>query len=234
MAALYTARDIAVLALRMIGVVAPQDSEASEGKILIALQILDLILAEKAGTTRFWFMTPQNATFNYAANSTSVDLTGLLGSNKLDFVRYAYNDDTSDPITLLRRDEYDLFKQGLFPFITGRALYIATDGDDTYTAYLLPTPTSAVTIRLTGNKFSTSVSAAVRSSSDVPHGFEVAWQRWMVHALAADAGNGPLARIPEERLSRWSRIADNSFAILNSYRGGGQRSQARYTRAWTG
>lgn len=218
----------------MCGVVAPQETEAPEGKVLIALQILDMILAEKAGTSRFTFLTPQHATFTYAANADSVDVTSLLGANKLDFVRAAYNDDTSDEITLLRRDEWDLFQNGLYCFGTARALYIADNNVDTYTAFLLPKPTVDFKIRLTGNKFPNDVAKATKSASDVSHGFGVAWQRWMTYALAIDCGSGPLARLPEDRLNDWRVQAQLSWIALQAYRGGGQRKRGRFTRAYDG
>lgn len=236
MSKLFSAREIGVLALRKIGVVSALETSANEGKLLVALQQLDLILSEKSGTTRLWNFVPQELTFSYTADAESVNITSLLGANNtLDMFKAAYNDDTDDEITLLRRDEFDLYKNGgLFPFITGRVLYVASDGDDTYSAYLRPVPTEAITIRITGQRFSPSVSDATSSSSNLAHGFEKPWQRWMVYALAADIGDGPLARIPETRLADWRGIAHESWVKVNAYRGGGQRKYARFTRAYNG
>lgn len=236
MAKLFSAREIGVLALRKIGLVPGQDSSAPEGKLQIALQYLDMLLTEKAGTTRLWFFTPQSATFTYPAMAPSVDITSLLGpNNKLDFYRHAYIDTTDEEITLLRRDQFDEHdNSGLFPFITSRALYVATDGDDTYTAFMRPLPFTNIVVRVTGQKFSPTVAQTTNSSSEQAHGFEVAWQRWMVNALSVDIGDGPLARMPEDRLATWEAKAQLSWNQLNSYRGGGQRDQRRFTRAWRG
>lgn len=238
MAKLFSAREIGVLALRKIGVVASQDTSADEGRLAIALQYLDLLLSEKAGTTRFWQLVPQAATFTYTADADSVDITSLMGSaNVIDVFRAAYNDDTDDEIALLSREEWDLHKSGgLFPFKSSRALYIASDGDETYTAYMLPVPTLALTVRITGQKFSPTVTAATSSTSTsaLAHGLDRSFQRWMVNALAVDIGDGPLARMPEDRLNSWRGVAQQSWARVNGYRGGGQRKQARFTRAWGG
>lgn len=236
MAKLFNAREICTLALRRIGVVAKDDSSVADAILLTALQHLDMLLAEKAGTTRLWFLSPQELTFTYAADSESVDISSLLGANnRLDMLRAAYDDDTDDEITLLRRAEFDIIKNGgALDYTSGRTLFVAPDGDDTYTAYLRPVPTTALSIRVTGTKLSPSVSLATQSSATMAHGFETAWQRWMVYALAADIGDGPLARLPEERLNRWVAIAGNSWVELNSTRGGGQRKAVRFTRPWTG
>lgn len=237
MAKLFNAREICVLALRKIGAVAQQDSSTpSSGLVEIALQHLDLILSEKSGTTRLWFLSPQALTFSYTASAGSVDISSLLGANnKLDMVRAAYNDTTDDEITLLTRDQFNIIKNGgALDFTAARTLYIGPDGDDTYTAYLRPIPTTAITIRVTGTKLAPSVALATASNSTTAHGFETAWQRWMVHVLAADIGDGPLARLPEDRLDRWRGIARESWVELNSYRGGGERKAVRFTRAWGG
>lgn len=236
MAKLFTAREIATLALRNIGVVSNVETSAPEGKLLIALELLDVILSEKAGTTRIWSLVPQELTFTYTADAESVNITALLGANNsLDVFRHAYDDDTDDEILLVRRQDFDDSKNsGLFPFTAGRILYVASDGDDTYTAYMRPVPTTALTVRITGQRFSPTVSAAAGSSAGLAHGFERAWQRWMVNALSADAGNGPLARLPKDRLDDYRGLAQQSWIDLNSYRGGGQRPAARFTKAWTG
>lgn len=236
MAKLFSAREIATLALRKIGVVSGLDTASSEGKVQIALQHLDLILAHKAGTSRIWSLVPQSATFSYTADAESVNVTSLLGSgNQLDLFRHAYNDDTDQEITLLRRAEFDQYRSaGTNPYPSGDVLYIAGDGDDSYTAYLRPVPTAAKTIRITGQRFSATVSAASNSNSAVAHGFDTAFQLWMVSALAYITGDGPLARMPEDRLARFNEDAARYWIELTSRRGLGQTKAARFTRAWTG
>jgi len=236
MAKLFSAREICTLAMRLAGVVAPQDTAAAESNTLVALSYLDLILGEKSGTTRLWFLVPVDLTFTYTADADSVDISALLGSNnRIDMLRAAYNADTDDEIALLRREDFDKIRNGgTFPFAPGRKLYVASDGDDTYTAYMRPVPTEALSVRVTGNKLSTTVTAATGSSSNLAHGFETAWQRWMIYALAADIGNGPLARLPTDRVETFLGIAETSWVKLNRYRGGGQRKAARFTRAWAG
>lgn len=235
MATLFSAREIATLALRKAGIVSPQDTAASEDKLLIALKFLDTILSEKSGSGRLWFLVPQSLTFSYTADAASVDITSLLGSTRIDMFRAAYNDDTDDEITLLREADFQTIKNGgALPFTSGRNLYIASDGDGTYTAYMLPAPTAALTVRITGQTLTPAVAGATQSSSELAHGFEMSWQRWMIHALAHDVGDGPLARLPEERLNRFMGIANESWAKLNGYRSGGQRKAVRFTRAWTG
>lgn len=224
------------MALRKCGVVAKDETSAPDGILLVALQHLDILLSETAGTTRLWFLSPQALTFTYAAASASVDISSLLGANnRLDMLRAAYDDDTDDEITLLRRAEFDSIKNGgALPYGSSRTLFVAPDGDDTYTAYLRPIPTTALTIRVTGTKLSPSTSLASGSSTNMAHGFETAWQRWMVNMLASEIGDGPVARLPEERLNRWVALARESWVALNSNRGGGQRKAVRFTRAYQG
>lgn len=235
MAKLFSAREICALALKKIGVISAQDTAASEGSILTALQHLDLLLGEKTATSRFWSLVPQASTFTYPADAESCDISSLMGTgNALDIFMHAYLDDTDDEITLLTREEFDLYKNsGLFPFRTSRVLYVQTDsGDQSFTAYLRPVPTAAIEIRVTGQKLSPTVSAAAGSTANLAHGMETGLQRWMVFALSCDLGDGPLARLPEDRLDRWRGTAEESWAQFNSYRGGGQRSQRRFTRSW--
>lgn len=233
MAKLFSAREIASLALRNVGVIGPQDTSAPEQKLLVALQYLDLYLGEVSGSERLWFFVPQELSFTYPAEAESVDLTALLGANNLDMVRYAYINETDEEITLVRRDEFDRFQHGgSYPLTPGRFMYIATEGDDTYTAYLRTVPAQAVTIRLMGQKLSPSVSNAVQSSSEAAHGFERAWQFWMVNRLSSIIGNGPLARLPESRLDTYRAEAQNSWDRLKAYRSGGQRKAGRFTKSW--
>lgn len=233
MAKLFSAREIATLAMRKIGAVNKLDTAAPEGQLQVALNYLDTLLAEKAGTTRVWALVPQQLTFSYTASASSVNITSLLGDGgQLDTFRHAYDNDTDEEIGLMTRAEFEQHNESDSSPFSGSALYIASDGDDTYTAYLRPIPTVAKTIRITGQRFSTSVAAST-SSSNLAHGFERAWQRWMINALSTEIGDGPLARLPEERLLRFERLATSSWDTLTTRRNG-QKSYARFTKAWDG
>lgn len=235
MAKLFTAREIAVLALRKCGVVAPQDTSAPEAKVLTALQYLDMLLAEVVGTTRVWNFVPNDLVFTYPANESSADITALLGGTaQIDIFREAYVDSTDAPIRLLLRDEWDLFQHGSSPFPEARMLFITPDGDGSHTAYLRSVPTTDLDIRLTGMRFSPTVTNASQGNQSVAHSFDAAWQRWMVNKLSADIGDGPCARVDQFRLKEWRDQAAESFDVLNANRGQGNVKKARFVRPYQG
>lgn len=74
--------------------------------------------------------------------------------------------------------------------------------DDTYTLVLT---------------YQTYVVDLTKNSGVVVTGLDRAWERWGDYQTSADIGDGPVARMPADELTRWERKAEQSRGRLSAY-----------------
>lgn len=73
-----------------------------------------------------------------------------------------------------------------------------------------------------------------QTDGDTAHGFPRGWQRWIAHATAADIGNGPVVRLPLERLKDIRAVADLAKKELLGYQNRERGTmRLRRTRRWS-
>lgn len=233
MSTLFSAREVCDLALRKIGYLSANDVSASEQVTLTALKFLDVLLGNASGTTRLWFFIPADVFVTWPAGQTSINLTAALNGAAFDFVKSAWNDDTTEEYPLVRRDFYEAYRTNNdYPVASSRFIYIeeSDDGQRLLTAYMACPPSQDLHLRLVGQRLAPSVATATKDKTGFDHGFEAPWQLWMIVALAAIIGDGPIAKLPEGRIQTFNKNAHALWAKLESMRSAEQIKRVRFTR----
>lgn len=92
--------------------------------------------------------------------------------------------------------------------------------NDNKNLYVYPVQDSSVNvrIRLLVQTYPRSVmgQGAQDTSGDVPHGFDVTWQKWLILATAGEIGDGPVRRLPANIIKDIKAAASQAFIELNA------------------
>ncbi len=219
MSALFSTTDICERALRKIGSFSINDSAADPEELQEAAYWLDMSVAEMVATERCTWLIPDTITLALTADTASYVLSTIMGTSYPTdgflFVIEAYLTDggTDQPINIMRRREYeDISKKTA----GGRPEGVYIDRLSAKTEqkiYVYPVPSDAtLSLKLVIQKQSPDLSPR----AGVRHGFQVAWQRWLVLATAAEIGDGPVRRLPSGETDRTRRDAEMAFRKLQS------------------
>ncbi|MBB4266302.1 hypothetical protein [Roseospira visakhapatnamensis] len=199
MSATLNAAAIATLALRRIGQLAPIDSAAAAAEHGIALQYLDLQLAELALTERLWPLLPAAVDVALEAGRRDYALTERIAPPFAIVLRLTVSarDGAATPVALVRRKTWDGIadKDG-----AGRPTLAHLLHDRRQTLRLHPVPGEAMTLHVTGQVASPDVTA--ERGGGIAHGLPDGWQRYLVLAVAADIGAGPVLTLPVGEIDR--------------------------------
>lgn len=223
----FDAGEIATLAARTAQVIAPNVRALDEGRHAIALQFLDMIIAEQNGADSWPWEAAGPQAIALVAARASYDISSLL-SDPLQFVHQAWRRDSNGldtPIPLISVDQYDALadKDEAGPpdrlFIDhGRAL-----------AFPWPVAsTTGASIYLDGFGYPPDVT---KSKGSIPHNLPNAWQLNLHYRLALVIGDGPLIKSPAGDRDRWQKIVDSSEKTLSSYTARGSRT-TRFVRPY--
>lgn len=224
MSATLAAGRLAEEALRQIGAFSKHDTAADPVEHEIALRRLDLLVAELAGTERLWWLVPRNHRVVLAAGQRTYDLNGLIDPN-LQFLERVYlvEGGRRRELDLVRRSEIDAVAPG-----TGRPALVHVDRGPKPVLTVHPTPAAdGASLEIRGQSYSPDIA---EGAGQVPHGFPDAWQRFLVLALAADLGAGPVRLIPVTEVERLERRAELARGRLLSFNNREQLTRPRFTR----
>lgn len=229
MALVLTAAGICEQALRQIGHT-PITETAPDGEALrVALQRLDLILAETGAVTRFFAFVPATLTLTLVAGQSAYPLETSLGSqfptDDIESVIAAYllrPDGRREPIVLAQRDTWQgrtqESREGVPEILYVNRLPSAT----LYTYPTLPAAeTETYQLALDVQTYAPKVSpGGVTGNRPLGSGetrIRQGWQRWLIYRLAMDIGSGPVAWLQEQRISRLERQAAIAWDALTAF-----------------
>ncbi len=210
MSALLPVADIATHALREIGELSIYDGEPDAVALEVAIQRLDLLVAELAGTEAIWWLRPFQQQLPLTNGQQVVPLAGL--ATPFQFFTHASLIATSDtppvaevPVKLVSQQVYDAIPTKA---TGGDPELVLIQRRDSPQAALYPVPArDGLVLVLSGQAYATDLTA---DKGGADHGFPAAWQRWMVLQLAADIGSGPVRTIPpadrQEKRAEAARI----------------------------
>ncbi len=227
MSKLFSSVEIATLALRRIGNL-PTSESAPEGEDLrVTLEIMDLVLAELAGTNRVFSQIGVSLPLTLVAGKTSYLLkdalktlypkAGLLNPVSI-WVNNAAGRQYEIPI--VTRDVWERWRYGNE---IGAPEMVYIDREPNPTLFLFPAPRaddpSLWFLEMVYQEQAPNVAPAGVASS-VPeaqaHSLRQAWQLWLVKRLAYEIGSGPVETLPGQRLAPLKREADETFARLEA------------------
>jgi len=226
---LLTAKDLAVKALRKVGSFAPHDEGPDPDELAIALESLDMLVGQLAGSMRLWFLVPEEFTVPLTGGTGSYNLRDVLGSawpqDGIQFVISAWlqppNGAQRRPLYLARREEYqakELLTQA------GDPCMIYVDRRDPPTLKTWPVLGADLTdysIKIVGQQFSPDLTLNQGAQA---HGLPQAWQRWGTYACASDIGDGEVVKLSDGDLTRFDRKAEKAFLDLRTYSGTERRA----------
>lgn len=227
MSKLFSSVEIATLALRRISAL-PTSETAPEGEELrVSLQFLDLVLSELSGTSRIYSQVGPSLAMILKPGVTSYALKDALGEGfpKSGLVNpvsvWASNlAGRQYEVPIVTREVFERYKR--FPE-TGAPECVYIDREPSPTVYLFPPPRAddvqAWFLELVYQEQAPNVSPNGVANSvpeDQAHSLRHAWQLWLVKKLAYEIGCGPVAALPEGRLSRLDRDQRDAYSKLEA------------------
>lgn len=224
MSVLFSARQVAEEALRLIGAYSPNDSAADGVELDIALTWMDLNLSQLAGTRQLWFLVSSSSTVPMVADQASYDLSDIL-TDDLQFPQYAHLDTgngTRHAIRIVSRREFENLS---VPAASGEPYYVHIDRLNIPTMRVYPVPTVVgASVILTHQGFLPDIADKV--GGNAAHGLSVAWQRWLALATAIDIGSGPVRRMQVNDIASFERRAQDALAVLMGFNSGSEHTNA--------
>ena len=246
MSRLYSISEICDRALRKIGAFAIRSSGARPEEIEEARYWLDMTVGHQSSRMRTWWMVPGSGTFNLTSGTAEYDLAASLGQAQaptgVQFVIavYLYNTTTGTDIheiPIVRRQEWEHRQIGGLPDDSDRSPFLwGTDGalpaiepgqpkacyidrQQAPTIHLSPTPDDVTPygLRVVFQSYATDFTK--EPPNDKTYKLRTAWNLWVVTALAAQIGNGPVRKLPQDEVkdmrSEATRLRDELEAYEN-------------------
>lgn len=218
MARLYSINEICERALRKIGAYSINDSGADAAYMEEARHWLDMIVAHLSARKRRWWLVPATYSFDLTAGQAAYNLRTSLSGAKLEFIvqvnAVEVTGGTAQEVPIMRRQEWErdrLRKDGGPPW----SCWIDRTDDPTLT--LAPTPVAPIAhrIEVVAQAFPTDLRTlqGVAKLPEVPQ----VWNLAMVHRLAAELGNGPVRKQPQDEVRDMQETAAELIAQLDAY-----------------
>ncbi|WP_341702623.1 hypothetical protein [Ferrovibrio sp.] len=217
MSYLFTAKQICEQALRKIGAYSVNDSAADPVELAIAMNWLDLIMAEFSGTTQVFWLVNNAVNLTLTTAVGSYTLPAALGAdapaNGIQFINSATLVDENGDRTPLTIFDYQTYNQVTNKQDAGDPTGVYIERLNSPVLYTYPTATfdtglgESRIIELNIQSFANSVAAdrattRIQSEGSLQHGLRASWQRWAINRLARDLGDGPIRNLPSGRLDR--------------------------------
>jgi len=225
-----TAKEICERALRAIGAFPITESAADGEQLREAMEWLDLIMAEKAGTMRVFSMVSATLDVAITNGTHSYNLNTALGADlpidRVQFPIMAWIEDEAgnrSPVDIVTLDRYE---KAYNSTATGVPTMIHIDR-------LAPTPTLRIfpppheddeeeyTLKLIVQTYAPNVGPSgvtgTQPSGSILTNFRQAWQRWLILQVASDCGSGPIHKLPQASINNFDRKAGIALAELQGF-----------------
>lgn len=222
MGTVLTIRAVCERSLRKIGAYSINDSAAEGAHLEEAASWLDMLIGHLSGTQRALWFIPKTARLPLIANQQEYDLNSSLIPVPTRGVQFPirarlYSTASATEIgdlALLRRVEYDEIANKL---ATGAPASVYIDRlSINNKLYPWPVPTDGTyEIRLTFETFSDKLNNEPLENTKLA--LPEAWNLWAVIALAAQIGNGPVRKLPEDEVDDMQDEAAKLLMDLEPY-----------------
>lgn len=218
MARVYEAREICERALRKIGSYSINDTGASASAMAEARWWLDMVLGHVSARQRCWWMVEDTAEFSLTAGEADYLLSAALPNAPsaqavvgLWIIRAG--DGTSEPLKIVRRQEWEGRRttSGDPPEIA----YIDRTGEPTLRVNPIPADPSSYQLRVVYQSIAPDVRTGDPNAKLAK--WRAAWNLWIVTALAAEIGDGPVRKLPGDEVRAMRSDAAKLLAELDAY-----------------
>lgn len=222
-AALKVAK-IAELALGKIGAFTVNMLAPYPDDMVRTVQWLDIIVAELAGDTRIFWLTPATTTSALTANVASYTLSALLATDYpadgIIFPIEAYIRDSSgndSRIDIVSREKYESHEDKTTSGVPDEIYLDRLTSNQK--VYFYPVPVDGTySLRLVFQTFAPNLtSGSPEYGGNLAHGFSSEWNRWLIVSTAAAIGSGPVRRLPLGEIADMRQEAAVSLNTLISY-----------------
>lgn len=232
MSRLLTVNEICERALRKIGEFSINDSAALGPQMEEARWWLDMVVGHIAATQRRWWLVPATASFPLLPGQADYSTTGNLGELRgvmhiISLWRVSESDPSDrEEVRLLRRREWEE-REGAGTLGIPTAAYV--DRADIPTIHLHPTPATTQTYRLevVYHRFAPDLTPRAGRPHVPMEGLRQSWNLAIVHALAAEIGNGPVRKMPGDEVRDMQETARRYLHDLDSYDAHEQANEPR-------
>lgn len=216
MPVIMTAGKVAEWALRNVGRFTTKDASPDPGDLAVALEALDMSIAELAGVEGIWWLKPISQSVPLTEEQAGpYDLNALLNPRLESFER-AFLTTTLNPegteIAMFTRAQYEALPARTN---TGTVVGVYIERGISPKMYVYPTPALGVTdqIRLYGQTYTRDLTD---SGGNIPHDFPAAWQLWMINQTAYVISGGAVARLPLSERKVMQDDAADKLALLKT------------------
>lgn len=241
MAQILSVADFCKRALRKIGSFSINDAGAEPEEMEEARFWLDMIVGHQAARKRTWWLTPTTATFALEAGTQEYDLDAMLAPTASargeQFVIQAFLDDADTgemihEISLRSRREWEETDQRQRAG-TPECAYIDRHQSPKMLVSPVPNDARSYQVRVIFQSYSPNFPAmqwvnrtdtAIRSS----------WNLWLVTALAAQIGNGPVRKLPADEVRDMKAEAGGLLTDLEAYEDHEQANEPRRVEFYGG
>lgn len=214
--------EICERALRKIGEFSINDSAAGAQQMEETRWWLDMVVGHIAAKQRRWWLVPATAPITLVAGQATYPVPPALGEaqgilHMISAWRVALADTTNrEEVPLLRRREWEERQN---PGGSGDPECIWVDRTDVPTISVHPTPMAPINYRLevVYHRFAPDLSPRSGRSHVPLAGVRQAWNLALVHALAAEIGNGPIRKLPADEVRDMQESARRYLHDLDSY-----------------
>lgn len=227
-----TVAAVASQALRHHGAFGVNQQAPDPEQLAVAIQVMENIVNEFTGTHDAPWLSSTIKSIDLTKSQKSINLVSAgYTKQQVQFLVQANlyrNSQFVQELTQVLRSEYeaDMFKES-----TGTPTMVVVDRVvENPTAYVAPAPgddSYAIEFR-----FQAYTPDITKDPSNISHGFDRAWERYLALRTAHDCGMGPIAWLPDERLRR---LAEQAAAAERQLRGFNQQeTRFHEVRPWTG
>lgn len=208
-------------ALRKIGEYSFNDPSANDSAIEVGLFWLDLVVGHYTSVNDAYWLISNTFAITLIADQISYNLENALGTDAKEegvfFVEAAYVNDGNNrevQIDILRRDQYESIENKTASG-TPNSIYVDRQ-TPTETLYTYPVMGSggSYTIKLVLRQYSEDIT---KKRIAATHGLPPEWQLWMIKALAAEIGDGPVRKLPVNEIKALKSDADILYKQLLAY-----------------
>ncbi len=229
MARMMEVREVCERALRKIGAYSIRDTGADAAELAEARYWLDMVVGHvSTGRRRSWWLVEQTVPLTLVAATTAYDLTDLLDldapiAHVITVTAVETVSGRRTPVDIARRwmwEERDVDESG-----PPAMVYIDRGREPTLNVW--PTPVAPVAHRLD--------MVIQRESPDLTAGavtekltkFRDAWNLYLVTALAAQIGNGPVRKLPQDEVRDMKVEAERLLFDLEAFDAQEQANEPR-------
>jgi hypothetical protein len=233
--------DICQRALRKIGAYAIRSSGARSEEMEEARYWLDMLVGHQVSRKRTWWQVPATAALALREGvqeySLDAELAPGASRNGEQFVIQAYLDDATTgevihEISLRSRREWEDMDQRQRAGIPEFA-YIDRHQSPTMLLSPVPDGVRSYTVRLVFQSYSPNF-RAMAWNNHTDSSVRSSWNLWLVTALAAQIGNGPVRKLPADEVRDMKQEAGQLLTDLEAYEDHEQANEPRRVEFYGG